>query len=325
LVLLAEGLDYGDEEPILLGLFLLIVMLFVNFRILRRLVEREAELAEIYNGAERISAGELSYKLEEATFHGMMRKMAGAVNRIGDGLSNAIEQSVRDERMKTDLITNVSHDIKTPLTSIINYVDLLKREQFEEERVQSYLEILDQKSQRLKNLVDDLIEASKLSSKTVVLSIERIDLVELVKQTNGEFAEKFAEKNLTIMPTLPERAVFIEADGRRMWRVLENLYINVSKYAMENTRVYISVLEKDTGVEFAIKNISASPLNIDASELTERFIRGDVSRSTEGSGLGLSIAKSLVELMHGRFEIYLDGDLFRVTIVFEEKEQIALI
>lgn len=153
--------------------------------------------------------------------------------------------------------------------------------------------------------------------------MEKIDLVELVKQTNGEFAEKFAEKNLTIVSSLPEKSIFIEADGRRLWRVLENLYINVSKYAMEHTRVYISVLEKAASVEFTIKNISDSPLNIDASELTERFIRGDVSRSTEGSGLGLSIAKSLTELMHGKFEIYLDGDLFRVTLLFGivEKEE----
>lgn len=320
LIILAEALDYREGGIALFCLLLLAAAFAVNMKILRRLVDRELELTEIYNGAERISAGELNYKLEETAFHGMMRRMAGAVNRIGDGLSRAIEQSIRDERMKTDLITNVSHDIKTPLTSIINYVDLLKREQFEDERVQSYLEVLDQKSQRLKNLIDDLIEASKLSSQTVILSIEKIDLVELVRQTNGEFAEKFASKNLTIMPTLPENPVFIEADGRRMWRVLENLYINVSKYAMENTRVYISVLEKNGNVEFSIKNISSNPLNIDASELTERFIRGDVSRSTEGSGLGLSIAKSLTELMHGTFEIYLDGDLFRVTIVFGVKE-----
>jgi len=316
-------LKYGFEEEKLIGFFCLCLIFsigFIDFKVLKQLVEREAEFNEIFIGAERISLGDWNYKLEEQAFHGTMCRMAGAVNRIGDGLSSAIEQSVRDERMKTDLITNVSHDIKTPLTSIINYVDLLKREQFEDEKVRSYLEVLDQKSQRLKNLIDDLIEASKLSSKTVVLSIEKIDLTELVRQTNGEFAEKFAAKNLTIMPTLPEQPVYIEADGKGMWRVLENLYNNVSKYAMENTRVYISVLEEEGKVEFVIKNISASPLNINASELTERFIRGDLSRSTEGSGLGLSIAKSLIEMMRGQFEIYLDGDLFRVTISFGVQE-----
>lgn len=313
-----------DGMALIFCLCLLAVIFAVNFRILRGLIKRELELYEVYNGAERISSGDWNYKLDEMIFHGMMRRMAVIVNRIGDGLSSAIEQSIRDERMKTDLITNVSHDIKTPLTSIINYVDLLKREQFEDEKVQSYLSVLDQKSQRLKNLIDDLIEASKLSSKTVVLSIEKIDLVELVRQTNGEFAEKFAVKNLTIIPALPEKPVYIKADGKGMWRVLENLYINVSKYAMENTRVYISVSDLTERVEFSIKNISANPLNINASELTERFIRGDLSRSTEGSGLGLSIAKSLTELMHGTFEIYLDGDLFRVTIVFEAKEETAL-
>lgn len=314
------AVDYG-ELGIALPCFCIIAAVFVmDFKILNWLMRQKAELVAICKGTERIASREWNYKLEETAFHGVLREMAGAVNQIGDGLSSAIEQSIRDERMKTDLITNVSHDIKTPLTSIINYVDLLKREQFEDEKVQSYLEILDQKSQRLKNLVDDLMEASKLSSKTVVLSIEKIDLVELVRQTNGEFTEKFANKNLTIIPALPEKPVWIEADGKGMWRVLENLYNNVSKYAMENTRVYISVLEKIGGVEFSIKNISDSPLNIHASELTERFIRGDMSRSTEGSGLGLSIAKSLTELMHGRFEIYLDGDLFRVTLVFGVQE-----
>lgn len=311
-----SAMDYG-ELGVAFPCFCILLAVFVaDFKILRWLMQQKAELVEIYRGTERISSREWNYKLEESSFHGILQQMAGAVNRVGDGLNSAIEQSVRDERMKTDLITNVSHDIKTPLTSIINYVDLLKREQFEDEKVRSYLEVLDQKSQRLKNLIDDLIEASKLSSETVVFSIERIDLVELVRQTNGEFAEKFAEKNLTIISSLPEKSVFIEADGRGLWRVLENLYINVSKYAMEHTRVYISVLEKMGNVEFVIKNISDSPLNISASELTERFIRGDISRSTEGSGLGLSIAKSLTELMHGSFEVYLDGDLFRVTLIF---------
>ncbi len=321
LLFFLEAIDYGRLEIALPCFAILVAVLVTDFKILQRLIQQKAELVEIYKGTERISSREWNYKLEESSFHGILQQMAGAVNRVGDGLNSAIEQSVRDERMKTDLITNVSHDIKTPLTSIINYIDLLKREQFEDEKVRSYLEILDQKSQRLKNLIDDLIEASKLSSETVVLSIEKIDLVELVRQTNGEFAEKFAEKNLTIIPSLPEKPIIIEADGRGLWRVLENLYINVSKYAMEHTRVYVSVLEKTGSVVFSIKNISDSPLNIDASELTERFIRGDVSRSTEGSGLGLSIAKSLTELMHGKFEIYLDGDLFRVTIIFNMQTQ----
>lgn len=311
-----EAVDYGELGVAGFCFGIMMAVFVADFKILQWLIQQKAELVEICKGTERISSGEWKYKLEETKFHGILQDMAGAVNRMGDGLSRAIEQSIRDERMKTDLITNVSHDIKTPLTSIINYVDLLKREQFEDEKVQSYLEVLDQKSQRLKHLIDDLIEASKLSSNTVILSIEKIDLVELVRQTNGEFAEKFANKNLTMIPSLPEKSVLIEADGKGMWRVLENLYINVSKYAMEHTRVYISVSEKMGSVEFSIKNISESPLNIDASELTERFIRGDLSRSTEGSGLGLSIAKSLTELMHGTFEVYLDGDLFRVTLGF---------
>lgn len=311
-----EAVDYGELVVAVLCFCIIVLVLLADFKTLKWLMQQKAELLEIYKGMKWISSKEWNYKLEETAFHGILQDMAAAVNQIGDGLSSAIEQSIRDERMKTDLITNVSHDIKTPLTSIINYVDLLKREQFEDEKVKSYLEVLDQKSQRLKQLIDDLIEASKLSSETVDLLIEKIDLVELVRQTNGEFAEKFTNKNLSIVPSLPEKSVVIEADGKGMWRVLENLYINVSKYAMEHTRVYISISEKMGMVEFSIKNISDSPLNIEASELTERFIRGDLSRSTEGSGLGLSIAKSLTELMHGKFEIYLDGDLFRVTLVF---------
>lgn len=302
-----------------LVLFFLLLFAAIHGGTLYMLLRERIEYKRIMEGVERISGGELNYKIDEKGMQSDNKRLAVAVNRVGEGLAEAVEKSIKDERMKTDLITNVSHDIKTPLTSIINYVDLLKRERIENEKVQSYIEVLDNKSQRLKNLTDDLVEASKLSSGTVILTMQEIDLVELVNQADGEFSEKFGQKQLQIVPALPEEPVIIEADGRRLWRVLENLYNNVAKYAMEGTRVYVAVVPEKDAVAFVMKNISASPLNINADELTERFIRGDVSRSTEGSGLGLSIARSLTELMKGSFDIYLDGDLFRVTVAFPMK------
>ena len=227
---------------------------------------------------------------------------------------------MKDERLKADLITNVSHDIKTPLTSIINFVNLLKREEIQDERIRGYIDVLDSKSQRLKQLTDDLVEASKISSGNISLQMERINFAELVNQTCGEFADKFRERCLEIVRNMPEKPVYIEADSRRIWRVVENLFSNACKYALEGTRVYLEIRTIREGErEFAIfsmKNISAQALNIPADELTERFIRGDISRSSEGSGLGLSIAKNLTELQKGKFEIYLDGDLFKVLLTF---------
>lgn len=284
----------------------------VGFFLLREAVARQS----ILNGIKEISNGDLEYKIETKNLRGSNEILADAINNIGEGLHSAVDASVRNERLKTDLITNVSHDIKTPLTSIINYVDLIKRENIEDEKIKGYIEILDNKSQRLKNLTEDLVEASKISSGNIKLEMTNINFIELVNQTEGEFSEKLENKNLQMIRNLPEEPIFILADGRRMWRVIENLYNNVTKYAMRNTRVYVDVKADEKKVIFSIKNISENPLNIEADELTERFIRGDVSRSTEGSGLGLSIAKNLTTLQKGDFEIYLDGDLFRVTIIF---------
>ena len=218
--------------------------------------------------------------------------------------------------MKTELITNVSHDIKTPLTSIINYVDLLKREQFEDPKICGYIEVLEQKAQRLKVLTEDVVEASKASTGNITLEMADLDFVEMVHQVIGEFEERFSERNLTMMVHFTDEPSVIYADGQRMWRVLENIFNNVVKYAMEGTRVYAEIVNKQKKIIFTLKNISQQPLNISADELTERFIRGDVSRNTEGSGLGLSIAKSLTELQGGEFNLLLDGDLFKVVITF---------
>lgn len=275
----------------------------------------------IVKGIEKIKEGDFHYKVDEDNLHGDNLVLAQAVNSIGEGIRTAVETSMKDERLKADLITNVSHDIKTPLTSIINYVDLIKRENIGDEKVRGYVEVLDAKSQRLKQLTDDLVEASKISSGNIALQWEKINLVELVNQTLGEFSEKFELKRLVPVMNTTDNSMYIEADSRRIWRVMENLFNNISKYALEGTRVYLDMKDFADGegvryVEFSVKNISAQPLNIRAEELTERFIRGDVARSTEGSGLGLSIAKNLTEVQKGKFEILLDGDLFKVVMTF---------
>lgn len=282
---------------------------------------------QILTGVEEIAEGDLTAKINVEELHGEDKKLAEAINNIGAGLLHAVDDSTKNERMKADLITNVSHDIKTPLTSIINYVNLIKRENIENERVRNYVRILDEKSQRLKQLTEDLVEASKVSSGNVKLDMCQIDLVELVCQTGGEFNEKFEDKELTIVTKLPKQAVYIWSDGRHLYRVIENLYNNVAKYALEKTRVYVEVQEMEDGAVFSIKNVSERSLAIEngsVDDLTERFIRGDSSRTTEGSGLGLSIAKNLTVLMGGQFDISVDGDLFKATIILpmhSEEEQ----
>ncbi len=273
---------------------------------------------QILKGVEEIADGDLSAKIDVDDLHGEDRKLAETINNIGAGLLHAVDDSTKNERMKADLITNVSHDIKTPLTSIINYVNLIKLEDVENERVKNYVRILDEKSQRLKQLTEDLVEASKVSSGNVKLDMQKIDIVELVCQTGGEFDEKFETKELTIVTKLPHQAVYIWSDGRHLYRVIENLYNNAAKYALEKTRVYVEVQANEETAVFSIKNVSERSLAIEngsVDDLTERFIRGDSSRTTEGHGLGLSIAKNLTVLMGGQLEVAVDGDLFKAAIV----------
>lgn len=282
-------------------------------------LRKGVEQYQILQGVEEITDGDLSAKIDVEDLHGENRQLAEAINNIGAGLLHAVDDSTKNERMKADLITNVSHDIKTPLTSIINYVNLIQMEDIENERVKNYVRVLDEKSQRLKQLTEDLVEASKVSSGNVKLDMQKIDIVELIYQTAGEFNEKFEKKELTIVTKMPQCAIFIWADGRHLYRVVENLYNNVAKYALQKTRVYVEVQAEDTEVSFSIKNVSERSLAVENSnveDLTERFIRGDSSRTTEGSGLGLSIAKSLTLLMGGQFEVSVDGDLFKANIIF---------
>ena len=282
------------------------------FYLMRRAIGR----ARIIKGVKAIADGQVDYQIPLNGLKGGQLEAAVSINKIGDGLDRAVEESVKNERLKTDLITNVSHDIKTPLTSIINYVELLKREDFEDPKIRNYLQVLEEKSYRLKTLTEDVVEASKVSSGNISLEMMNLNLVELVNQTCAEFEEKFEARNLKMIMNLPAEPATIYADGRRMWRVLANVFNNAAKYAMEGSRVYVDLVQTGEEVQLTIKNVSEQPLNISADELTERFIRGDVSRSTEGSGLGLSIAQNLTKLQGGKFELYLDGDLFKVLICF---------
>ena len=311
--LVCFGILWSNGFP---GFVLTVLLYGVTYSFLSKRIKSYAKISEtvheLYNGNTDIEIDENQMVKE-------MQETAKEINDIAGGLSNAIEEKLKSERLKTELITNVSHDIKTPLTSIINYVDLLKKENIQGEKAIEYLNILDSKSQRLKKLTEDLVEASKASSGAIKLNMERLKVNELIKQVSGEFEDKFKVHNLEEIITLPEKDVYINADSRYMYRVLENMYSNISKYAMEGTRVYTDILEKANTISIELKNVSKQKLNISADELMQRFVRGEASRNTEGSGLGLSIARSLTELQGGQFNIYLDGDLFKVTLEFEKK------
>lgn len=297
------------------GVTMLLVLLAdvgVFYVVLNGLLLKE----KLKKGIEEIALGNMEYQIPLQGLRGENLKLAEMINGIANGFHMAVEEAMKNERLKTDLITNVSHDIKTPLTSIINYVAILKQSDIADPKIQGYLDILEAKAQRLKTLTEDVVESSKVSSGNISLEYMDVDLVEMIQQTEGEMAEKFEARNLKMIVNLPAEPAVVHVDGRRMWRVLENIFGNAAKYAMPGTRVYADLkLEEDT-VDLSLKNVSEHQLNISADELTERFIRGDLSRSSEGSGLGLSIAQSLTTMQGGTFNLYLDGDLFRVNIRF---------
>ncbi|MDD7402836.1 MAG: HAMP domain-containing sensor histidine kinase [Butyribacter sp.] len=300
------------------GTVAMIVLSVVMIALLQKNYFRHEQTEKnIIEGTQKILDGNFDYQLtmQEKTGY-REQKLIETINQIGVVLEKAVEESVRSERMKTELIANVSHDIKTPLTSVINYIDLLKRLHLQDETAQKYVAVLERKSLRLKTLIDDLVEASKASSGVTELEIHKLNFNELVRQTNAEFEDRFEEKFLELVSDIPEEGMYFQGDGRKVFRVLENLYNNTAKYAMEHTRVYVALEKAETEVVFSMKNISATKLNITPEELTERFVRGDRSRTTEGSGLGLSIAKSLTELMGGKFTIELDGDLYCAKVSF---------
>ncbi|MBQ9166112.1 MAG: HAMP domain-containing histidine kinase, partial [Oscillospiraceae bacterium] len=262
----------------------------------------------------KLIEGDFEFKLDTAKMLPDVRAHGEDLNNLSAGLSKAVEERVKSQRFKTELITNVSHDLKTPLTSIINYVDLLKKANIEDETARGYIEVLDRKSQRLKNLTEDLVEASKAASGTIGVHLEALDVVELVEQAVGEYDERLKQADLTVLIKKPETPFQVMADGRHLWRILDNLLGNCTKYAMPGTRVYLDVSKKGKTAVIELKNISADPLNVPEEELMKRFVRGDSARSTEGSGLGLSIARNLTIAQKGEFQLVVDGDLFKAVI-----------
>lgn len=311
--LIFVGLAVGTFSP---GIFIFLLIVFwvvtIGF-LMKKCVQRQ----RVKEGLHEIAGGHLEYQIELDKLSGDDLDMAKDLNNLKEGMENAVERMMKSERMKTDLITNVSHDLKTPLTSIINYVDILKKEDIQDEKIRGYIQILEQKALRLKNLTEDLMEAAKISSGNITLDMQNINLKQLLYQTNAEFEEKFAKRNLSLVCTLPDSDVYIKADSRRIWRVVENLYNNAAKYAQPYSRVYVDGKLMGGKVILIIKNVSEAPLNISADELMERFVRGDVARNTEGSGLGLEIARNLTVMQKGTFEIQLDGDLFKVVLTFD--------
>ena len=271
------------------------------------------QMKSLKAAGEKLAAGEFEYKIDTKHMYWEFKHHAENLNSIGDGMAAAVEQRMKSERLKTELITNVSHDIKTPLTSIINYVDLLERPHSDEEG-REYLEVLERQSKRLKKLTEDLVEASKASTGNMSVTLAPTSTLEIINQSLAEYGQRMEAGKLSVLINVPEPAPAVRADGRLLWRVMDNLFNNVVKYAMPETRVYVDVRTSEGNAVISVKNISRAALNVSAEELMERFVRGDASRSTEGSGLGLSIAKSLTELQHGQFSISTDGDLFKAEI-----------
>ena len=280
------------------------------------LLRTAAGLKRLKIAGERLASGNIDNKINLGNLHGELRRHGENLNSIGEGMAIAVEQKMKSERFKTELITNVSHDIKTPLTSIINYVDLLKKEHSPEQEAE-YLEVLDRQSRRLKKLTEDIVEASKASTGNISVNLDKTNIAEIVLQSVGEYEDRIINGSLDIVTSLPEDELYVLADGRLLWRVLDNLMNNVCKYSQQGTRVYIEAKKIKGEAVITIKNISRDKLNIDIEELMDRFVRGDSARNSEGSGLGLNIAKSLVELQKGSFGISVDGDLFKVEIRFK--------
>ncbi len=274
------------------------------------------QMRKLQKGARALAEGDLAYKIDTNRMIWDFKRHGEDLNSLAGASAAATEKQLKSERFKTELITNVSHDIKTPLTSIISYADLIGREGTDAGQVQEYADVLKRQSEKLKRLLEDLIEASKASTGNLEVDLETCNACTLISQAEGEYQEKVDAAGLTLVTRVPEEPLYILADGRRIWRVFDNLMNNVCKYSQEGTRVYLTLEKKGSEAVFTLRNTSREALNIDPDELMERFVRGDASRGTEGSGLGLSIAKSFTELQKGRMDIAIDGDLFKVTLTF---------
>ena len=298
----------------IIGGFIYSIVLYVFLR--KYLMKTEKDYAHLFKVTEQLAEGNLDVEIDEDL--GIFNAFKQEVMHIQGGFKKAVEAEVRSQRMKTDLIANVSHDLKTPLTSIITYTDLLKDEDLDKEKRAQYLETLDQKAQRLKVLIEDLFEMSKASSGNITMNLQEVELTSLMKQTLLELEDKIEEANLMIRSNFPEHKVLLMLDSERTFRVFDNLILNMTKYAMPHTRAYIDIVDLEQSVQIIFRNMSADEINVDVDELTERFVRGDQARHTEGSGLGLAIAKSFVELQGGTLDIHIDGDLFKVILTFNK-------
>lgn len=298
--------------------FSIMLALIFDTGALLMLVKLSLDLRKLFKGGKAMASGDLSYTVDTSKMRGDFKAHGESLNSVSLGVSKAVEERMKSERFKTELITNVSHDLKTPLTSIVSYVDLLKKENIENENAREYIEVLDRQSTKLKKLTEDLVEASKASSGVISANKEKLDLRELTSQCAGEYGERLTAVGVELISSVPQEEMIVLADGRLLWRVLDNVMQNVVKYAMAGTRAYLGLESAGRKVCLSVKNISREPLNIPAEELMERFVRGDASRSTDGSGLGLSIARSLMELMGAELRLTLDGDLFKVALIFDK-------
>jgi len=297
-----------------LGAFLLIVfgiltLLFISICML--------QMKTLKEGAAKMAAGNLEYRIDTKNMFHDLKAHGANLNRISEGMAVAVEDRMKSEHFKTELITNVSHDLKTPLTSIINYVDLLQKEKIDNPQILEYIEILARQSAKLKKLTEDLVEASKASTGNIQMELTHMEMNEFIRQITGEYEEKFIAANLEAVVVIPEERLVVSADGRSLWRVFDNLLCNICKYSQPNTRVFIDLQASRGKVWVDLKNTSRDLLNVSAEDLMERFVRGDSSRTSEGSGLGLSIARSLTELQKGDLNLSVDGDLFKVKLGFE--------
>ena len=299
--------------------FVFLLTLVLDAAGLYFVIQTVRQLKALQTAAQKLAAGDLTYTVDTEKMYPVLKEHGDDLNAVSVGMSRAVNERMKSERFKTELITNVSHDLKTPLTSIVSYVDLLKKEPIEDETAREYIEVIDRQSQKLKKLTTDLVDASKASSGALPVNRERLDFGELLRQSAGEYTENFAAADITPVLLVPEGETCVTADGRLLWRVLDNLLGNAVKYAQSGTRLYLELSQSPAETVLTLKNICREPLNIPVEELMERFVRGDSSRHTDGSGLGLSIANSLMELMGGKLVLTLDGDLFKAALVFPQK------
>lgn len=302
------------------GFFTFLILLAINGGALYLLLNMIRQMRTLSAAGQAMANGDLSYCVDTSDMKREFREHGENLNSIGRGMAIAVNERMKSERFKTELITNVSHDLKTPLTSIVTYIDLLQKEDIQDEKAKEYIDTIARQSKKLKKLTEDLIDASKASSGALNVNMERVNISELLRQSSAEYGERMEAVNITPVVNMPEEDIYVRADGRLLWRVVENLLQNICKHGMPGTRAYLEARTENGRAVVSFKNISQQQLNIPVEELLERFVQGDESRSRGGSGLGLSIAESLTELMKGKLKLSLDGDLFKVELWFDEEK-----